>query len=1314
MTSKTNKLYTLSLFILFCNIVIATDYREVGLPIITNFTQENYNAHNQNWDIIQASNGLIYVANGNGLLEYDGETWLRHNTPNRSRIREIDTNGKQIFAGTVNDMGYFSAYKTGALTYHSFNDLIEAKYFPFGEIYSTKVYQNKVIFKAAQYFFIWDGHRITTLKDTTKSRVKIISFKQKLYTKLIGDEHVYLLGFDSENLLKKTPWILPADVQIKAILADSNGAPIFFTAKQGVFQLINGKMEHVLDNFEGNTFIYDAIRVKDGEIYVATINQGLYILSTDLQLQKNYRDIHGLGMNAITAVMSDQQNNIWLTGNSAISVMRPPNEISQYKTSKKSEAFNLKLIQNHLSFLGTGIFQLTENENPLFPAFFQENNLYKNKTIVVWNALDYGTDTLLAKNNALDWVNFEENTVKQSIIEGRFYVYDVVASDNLQQLFIATSNGLYHAQNIKGHWQAQRVHDIDSEVNNLALEDNTVLWIGSSSAQLYRLEIQDINNDSQNLQLFDKNDGIGNNKVVPFNLSLGTVFATNDGIMLYTDDKTKPLKFIENMPKIFSTKDEDAHLLYEDNTKRLWYRIGSHSGFAIKSNNQWQVNEDVFDYFPDLSIKGFVSTTDDIIWFSQTNNIIYRMDVGKAQNLPMLAPLYIRNITNLNSNKIIQAGTVSQLNPIEHQDNSIRIHFALADFAIPNKAVYRTRLVGAQQPKWSEWSRETYKDFTELRGSNYALEIQAKDSFGRVTDSTVLKFTVLPPFYLSTLAYSIYLLLTFVVLFFTAWFVQKWRTKKLLARNNELSKLVDEKTQEIQGHVQELEKQHELKTRFFTNISHELRTPLSLIILPLQKLIRHKREQLDIESRELISLSVKNANNMKALVNQVLDVSRFEEKSMPIAPIKNELVGFVENVANQFQQWAQENQQQLIVDQYTTRIELYFDRQMMEKITSNLLSNAIKFSGQNSTIHISFFDHDTHAGLCIKDNGIGIATHQCQEVFERYFRSKKKSEIHEQNQDSSGIGLAFVKEMVELHHGIITLKSDTDKGCEFILTFKKGHQHFSTVHFEQTEIQQIDKRQPKFKHPEDTSTILVVEDNTDLRGFICQSLSFNYKVIQAINGFDALQTLQHEIPDLIISDIMMPQMDGIEFLQKLREQSQFKTTPFFLLSSKSTQKDTQLGLQYGANDYISKPFDMDELMLRIKNIINSRKLIQQEVKQQLQHIKKQPRSKHNDFEQKLREIIIDNISDSNFSVKTLSDCAHSDRTTLFRHCKKHLKLTPTQLIKRVRLETAKDLLENSNISVSQAAYATGFESLSYFTKLFKQQFETLPSEIRNQ
>ncbi|MCF6319297.1 MAG: hypothetical protein L3J83_08475, partial [Proteobacteria bacterium] len=844
----------------------ANDFKDVGLPIITNFTQEDYDAHHVSWDIEQANNGLVYISNGNSLIEYDGEEFSRYFSPNKTVIRDIAVVEDRIYAATLNTIGYYQADNTGVMQYHSLNEFVDKKYKPFDDTFSITAFKDKVIYKAIGHIFIWDGKKVRTVIENTKSKVKIIENNGQLYTKLYGDKVVYSLDLEAENIFKPTNWKLPAQAQIKNILTDEEGNKVFFTAHFGIYKQNSGDLVQIENLLNDKVFIYDAIKTSNGYYYVATINSGLFILSSDLKLLKNYHDIHGLNNSQIMAVMQDNQNNIWMVGNKGINFMRPPNEVSQYAQENNVYAFNFINIQGKPSFVGKKIQQLKTNiDDPFSPPEFSAFGDIEG----ISQALDIGDQTFLVGSTGLYIVKINNHQILEHelIFDKTRFVYDIAATDDFKTIFFSTDIGVFHLENMNNQWQARQINNLDFEVSNIEVENNRVVWIGSRTSELYRLEIDNMNTEDQVLEKFTKNDGLGANVVVPNKLYNGMFFGTNDGLLHYSKADNK-LHMVDGWPMMFTGKNLSVGRLYQDIEQRIWYTIGDFMGYIQKQQGKWINQQNLFNYFPSRYINNYVSIEPDIMWFMQTGGEIFRMDINEVENIAKISPLYIRKIQNSFSEEIIQTGIIDQLDKtLDIDSNSIRVSYALVDFATPNKAQYRIRLNGSHNPQWSQWTHETYKDFTELRGNDYVLEVQAKDGFGRITASTKLDFKVLAPFYLSNTALTIYVLLLLALLTVTVWLVQRWRTKKLKAHNVELTSLVDRKTIEIQGHVKDLEQQQELKTRFFTNVSHELRTPLSLIILPLRKLIKsNQTSNLNKESKELLSLSLKNADGMKKLV----------------------------------------------------------------------------------------------------------------------------------------------------------------------------------------------------------------------------------------------------------------------------------------------------------------------------------------------------------------------------------------------------------------------------------------------------------------
>ncbi len=1265
--------------------VMSADFDDVGLPLITHFSQEDYKAHHANWDIHQADNGLIYIANGNGLLEYDGETFNHYYSPSKTGVRDIELVGDQIHIGTLNNIGYYQPNVKGVLQYHSLNDYVDKENYPFGEIYSVKSYKDKVIYKSMGYFFIWDGISITTVADETNSYVKTIEVNELLYTKLLGDENIYTLDLNSQKLLKQTGWKLPKDSQVKDIELGKNGELIFFTAHSGIYKQ-QGEVLNLVDGvLEKNVFIYDAIKTNNELFYVATINAGLFILSDELKVVKNYKDIHGLKISQIAAILQDKQNNIWTVGYNGLNVMRPPDEVSTYAKADNMYGFGFANIQGKPSFLGKRILQLQNNtENPLYPPTFESIGDVEG----IKNSLDYKDKTFLCTNNGLYLIKVGDNqiTEKQLVFDKTQYVFDIAATDDFEHVFISTNLGVFQIKNKGGEWESELIQGLDFELNNLEVENNEFLWVGSRTSQLYKLKINGINSNSQSLVKFDEKDGLGKNLVIPFKLSSGMVFGTNDGTMRFSKTENK-LQSVDSLPEIFNQKDLAVEMMYEDQNQNIWYTINNHQGFINKGTGKWQQDDRLFNYFPPRFNSHYVSLKDKVLWFMQTGGEMFRMDVERTTNLAEISPLYVRELKNINTDETILSGTINQVeNEFDFSSNSIRVRYALADYATPNRAMYRTKLNGSQNPQWSSWTSETYKDFTELRGNDYILEVQAKDAFGRITPSTELSFTVLPPYYLATKALVVYFIFGILILIFLTWLVLKIRTNKLIQENARLDQLVKNKTQHLNSKAMDLELVQKAKDRFFTNFSHELRTPLSLIMAPIEQVqAKHYHHLLDV--------AMSNANKLKHQINRIFDLGHLND---PVIKLQTEYCDVCEitlEVTQEFEPWAEKHEQLIKTTFPKKAVYTLLDPEKYQAVISNLISNAIKYSGAGAEIQVSILGNKKEISVAVKDNGPGIPNKLIPRLFERF----QADESHNISQQTSvGVGLAYALEIMRTHEGDLQLLSG-NQGAEFLCklpVLDKPHEINYVNNSEEIKLAQED-------HP----VLMVVEDNDELREVLTKILSEAYVVYEFGLATDALKQVQHIMPDAIISDVMMPELDGVSFTKKLRELEICKTTPIILLTAKVAQSDIHLGLEAGATDYMLKPFSPKELLLRVQNHIHTIHAIRQGIK-----VDGGLKDSRSEFLKALDGSIVQSIKEGSLTTSQLAKNMFMDRTTLFRKIKKETNQSPTQYLMEFRLNLAKKQLKQQHNSISEVAYFCGFDSLSYFSTCFKKQFKINPSE----
>ncbi len=507
-----------------------------------------------------------------------------------------------------------------------------------------------------------------------------------------------------------------------------------------------------------------------------------------------------------------------------------------------------------------------------------------------------------------------------------------------------------------------------------------------------------------------------------------------------------------------------------------------------------------------------------------------------------------------------------------------------------------------------------------------------------------------------------------------------------------------------------------LKTNFFTNISHEFRTPLTLIISPIQEL---KKKFPTLESLWLIE---RNAQRLLSLINQLLDISKLEAKAMAVDLQAGDLAKFTQSLVTSFQSLAESRQIQFEIFQNQTNANVYFDPDKFEKIIFNLLSNAFKFTPNGGNISLSVYYSEVfdEVKIIVKDNGIGMPDQQLEKIFDRFFQVDSPTPP---NYEGTGIGLTLVNELVNLLQGSIHVTSQQNLGTTFsiILPLQPADKKAATILLDfQKEVPIVsppvtDKtlvnNQPQ-KLPSG-DVLLIVENNEDLRNYIREIFENDYQIIEAGDGIEGFEKATNAIPDIIISDLMMPRMDGFELCKHLKSSIKTSHIPIILLTGKTTLDNKLQGLGLGADDYLIKPFNAAELKIRVQNLVNIRENLKQYY---LQTAAPTPSALETSlsleevFIQKIKIILDKNLSDSAFGVEQLAAAANLSASQLLRKLKALTNLTTVEFIRVYRLEKAAILLKQKNATVSEVAYQTGFENLSYFTKVFQERYHVLPSE----
>ncbi|MFC5681878.1 ATP-binding protein [Flavobacterium sp. MAHUQ-51] len=625
---------------------------------------------------------------------------------------------------------------------------------------------------------------------------------------------------------------------------------------------------------------------------------------------------------------------------------------------------------------------------------------------------------------------------------------------------------------------------------------------------------------------------------------------------------------------------------------------------------------------------------------------------------------------------------------LRYNQNFISIHFSSLNYVNPTQTYYRYWLKGVDD-NWREIISKNgtaSATYTNLAPGNYVLQVKtASNGSAWTNEYSEISIVVHPPFWKTPLAYMIYGIAVLMLLYFSLRYYKKWATQKIIRKNEE--------------------KLNQMKFSFFTNISHEFRTPLTLIITPLESLLKEIKEP-NLESR--IRLVHRHAINLQHLVNQLLDFRRLEISGEKLNLTFGDWVDFVKQFEDLFGKLAQEKQIDFSVQSQDTELLMYFDNDKLYKVITNLLSNAFKFTPKGGSVLVKLSqkvesDASKWVQLEVIDSGVGIPEKDIPNVFNRFYQVTT-------TQGGSGIGLHLVKEYVTLHSGVIAVESEPNKRTVFTITLPLNlipevkENPFLTTSAEEPADVMVEKRTQ--------GSILIVEDNEDLRRFLVAELSKKYSVYQAPDGEEGLKVALLKSPELIISDVMMPKMDGFELCKRIKSNLQTSHIPVILLTARSTEEFKITGYQVGADEYLSKPFNLDILLLRIEQLITQKNHRQTTFSQKLEVNPKEITITSLDEQliEKALNLLEKNMDNPAYSVQQFSQDLGMDRTVLYKKMQHITGLAPSEFIRSIRLKRAAQLLMQGQYSVAEVSEKVGFNTQKYFSKYFKEAFGMSPSK----
>jgi signal transduction histidine kinase/CheY-like chemotaxis protein/streptogramin lyase len=872
-------------------------------------------------------------------------------------------------------------------------------------------------------------------------------------------------------------------------------------------------------------------------------------------------------------------------------------------------------------------------------------------------------------------------------------------------------------------------------VNAITFEGDTVVWVGTLQGGLNRGRITDLEKGKIEFEHFVYNynqpGSISENQISCILLGSDNklwVGTANSGLNLYNREENNFIRFDKN----HGLASNNISSILEDNQGNLW--IATMAGITkMKADGSSSLN---YSLALDKQIvyyngNGCFALDDKLIFSTRENFIAF--EPGELTDHP--APEEVRltefKINNQvlrprekYNNKVILNSVIDRTSNLilDYVNNSFSIRFSLLDYVEPEKNSYRYKLDGFDK----EWRRSpaSYRqaDYANLQPGNYVFRVIAENSDGVMTgQEKTLQIKVLPPWYKSVWAVVMYL----IILLTLAYFIRKITISRVNYINEiNTQKLLHEKDNEI----------NMAKMKFFTNISHEIRTPVTLIIAPLESLYQ---KIVDEPLKHQISVVLRNARKLNYLINQLMDFRKVETGNVELKVYEYDMNAFIRELLEEFKDSCVRRNISLEFHTAVDELLTWFDKEKMDKVLQNLLSNAVKFTTENGRIEIhTYISHNenndasndssfpAYAVIRVKDNGSGIPSEHIDKIFDRFYQVDKGQ--NKSNPVGTGIGLSIVKEYVSLHHGSIDVESIRNVETVFTIKLPLGKVHFrddeildspilSTGTIKQTDIEDHSPAYDNSGLIENSDyTILIVEDNAELRTFLKESLAKSYEVLEAEDGMKAWEIISNELPDLVISDVMMPEMDGLELTERIKTNLKTSHLPVILLTAKSAIEDRIAGLKTGADSYIPKPFHPEHLEVRIRKLIDLRNTLRKRFSQDIGIDVETMNigSLDAEFLNKLNKVIKENIADVNLNVENLCQQVGMSRSNMFKKLKALTGLKPTEYMRNIRLHEALHMLiEDRSLNISDVGYRVGFNSPAYFTQSFRKVYGSPPKDF---
>lgn len=1042
-----------------------------------------------------------------------------------------------------------------------------------------------------------------------------------------------------------------------------------------------------------NSRVHSILKDHGGNLWIAFFQKGLMMVPNSVNKFKyigsRSNNLNIIGSNSISSLYNDKKGKLWVgTENDGLYILSN-NKLVKYiksfdSTSKlPTTVVNTFKDSNNDIWIGTlmtGIYRM----NSKTYAVKQINEFKDNKVNLVQKAYAFSQDNngrlwIGTKGQGLFYLNLKDCIIKdintgisgKTKLENRWI--NVVFKSDDNKLYIGTCDGI-ECFNLNA-LEYEPLNSVKKKfphiiVTSIYEDKNREMWLGTSVGLLK------LNKNRELVESYNSDNGLSNNVIhrIETDNNDNLWLSTNYGLNKFDIRNKKFINFYSSnglqgneFSRSASTKDELGNIYF-----------GGLNG--INYFNPKDISTSI------QSVEAFIS---DI--YLHNKPIRKGMKSGRYE----IIKNYIRDVDEIN---------------LDYEDNSFTIEFSSLDFTNNEHICYQ---YSVNNDKWVTLQMGVNSvSFNSMPAGENEIKYRAK-SYDNYSNISSIKVHIHPAWYLTNVAKALYIIFLISIVLFIIYEIKRYY------------KIQQEMLKHV--HAKEL---NETKLQFFINISHEIRTPMSLIIGPLQKLINSDN---DIERQKSYKLIYNNSRRILQLINQLMDIRKIDKGQMPMHFAETDMIEFTEVIYNFFQEKAKSNNIQYRFLHKDDKLMGWIDPNHFDKIIFNLLSNAFKYTPANGAIDLSI--QKVNKGndkeiieIIVWDNGMSIKKDEMERIFERFYQS---SNSINSSSTGTGIGLHLSHLFVNLHHGNIRVENNEDGGCRFIVEIPYGCSHLKSEEVNQgIELKEKEEKQilleaeieeevveKEANRSKSHYRLMIVEDDDEIRNYISNEFSKNYHIIESSNGKEALSVILNKKPDIVISDIMMPDMDGITLCKKIKLNVNINYIPVILLTAKCSDEDNIEGLSAGADAYITKPFNIEVLHNTIDNLLRNREVLKNCYTGNQEQEERQPRFEvkitDNKLLDRIMNVINKNISNPELSVDMIASEVGISRVHLHRKLKELTNQTTRDLIRNTRLKQAVSLLESKNYNVSEVALMTGFSNITIFSRAFKELYGLSPMNYIN-